>query len=258
MLCNYLWTFFFLLQALLCGVQALAIPAIMLSLAMLLKPVNISLRDWGKHKWGEFFVACFLLLLVSIIAMRGFSADFSNGFMLPLQSWQTYLASQFYGLITYYLRCFLLPFGLSILPPYSIAGGFVYPVAILGVLVLLLGAYGIYKFRKLPLAAAGLAIALLSYLPFIFFRQNEIIADWRFYIPMAGLCLFIATVLKPWWIDWQSNKKIKVCGLLLLVLFSTLSILRSIDFRSDVTLFKSAIRVNEKDTSAEGMLALAW
>ena len=257
MLRNYLLTFFFLLQAVFCGIQALVIPAVMLLLAVLLKPVNISFSNWAKHKWGEFFVVLFLLVLMPMLTVPGFSADFSNGFVLPLQTWQIYVASQFHSIPAYYLRCFLFPVGLSIFPPFSIASSFSDPLAILGAVILGLAVYGVYKFRKQPMVALGLAISVLTYLAPIFFVQNEIAADWRFYLPIAGLSLFIASILKPWLFDWQSNIKIKVCTFILLGLFITLSIFRSLDFRSDITLFKAAIRTNQTDAWAKGMLALA-
>ncbi len=257
MLRNYLLTFFFFLQAIFCGPQSLAIPAIMFLIAILVKPVNISYGEWAKHKWGELFVVLLLFGLVLWLPRFGYSADYSNGFVLPLQTRQIYVASQFHSVLAYYLRCFLLPVGLSIFPPFSIVSSFIDPLTILGILVLGLAAYGVYRFRKQPLAALGLAIAILSYLPPVFFVQNEIIADWRFYLPITGLSLFVASILKPWLFEWQSNNRIRVFTIVLLVVLIAGTVLRSLDFRSDITLFKSATKVNQGDAWAKGMLGLA-
>ncbi len=257
MLRNYLLFFFFFLQAIFCGPQSLAIPGIMLLIAILVKPVNISYSDWAKHKWGELLVIILLFGLVLWIPKFGYTADYSNGFVLPLQIGKVYVASQFHGLLAYYLRCFLLPVGLSIFPPNTSSSGFTDPLSILGCLVLGFGAYGVYRFRKQPLIALGLTIAILSYLPPIFFVQNEIIADWRFYLPIAGLSLVIAGSLKPWLFEWRSNIRIKIIMIVLLTLLITGSLLRSLDFRSDTTLFKATTRVNQDDPWAKGMLALA-
>jgi protein O-mannosyl-transferase len=257
MIRNYLLTFFFLIQAIFCGPQALAIPAVMLLIAVLAKPLNISYKEWAKHKWGELLVIIILFGLTFWLPRLGYAADFSDGFVLPLQSWQTYVASQFHSVVAYYLRCFLLPIGLSIFPPFSTANSFIDPLTVLGMLVLGIGIYGVYRFRKQPLAALGLAIAVFCYLPPIFFVQNEMVADWRFYLSIAGLSLFIASILKPWLSEWRSNNRIKVLTVSLLALFITGSILRSLDFRSDITLFKAATKVNQGDAWAKGMLGLA-
>lgn len=87
--------------------------------------------------------------------------------------------------------------------------------------------------------------------------QNEIVADWRFYLPITGLSLFVASTLKPWLFDWKSNNKIKASMIVLLALLITGTVLRSLDFRSDITLFKSATKVNPGDAWANGMLGLA-
>jgi tetratricopeptide (TPR) repeat protein len=254
---NYLLTFVFFLQAVFCGVQALAIPAIMLLMAILTKPMGLSFIDWSKHKWGEFIVILFLFSLMPIAGMLGLSAEFSNGVFSPLQATPVYVASQFRSLVVYYLRCFLAPFGLSVLPPFSIANSFLDPFVILGLLILGLAFYAIYRLRKKPMAAIGLAIAVFSYIPPMFFVQNEVVADWRFYIPIAGLALFIASMLKPRLFNWRSDRKIKIGIAVLLAVFVTIDIVRSFDFRSDTTLFKSAIRVNQSDALAQGLLSLA-
>ena len=257
MLRNYVLSFCFLVQAILCGVQSLAIPSIMLLIAFLVKPLDVSLKDWLKHKWGEIIVALLLFIALPFLALPGFSADFSNGLVSPMPDRQVYLASQFQAFLTYYLRSFLLPIGLSIFPPFSKAVSFVDPLAIIGLIIFGISTYAIYKFRSQPLAAIGLGVAIFSYLPWMFFVQNEIAADWRFYLSSAGLSLFVASLISPWLFEWRTNDKTKAALLVSLVGLIAINIVRNIDYRTDVTLFKSAIRVNQNDTLANGMLALS-
>ena len=258
---NVLWahilTFAFFVQAIYTGVQSLALPFIMLLLVSLLKPDRTSVSNWFKEKWGEAFVIGFLMLIVPLLALPGFTADFSNGFVLPLQSAPIYIASQFRSLIVYYLRCFLLPLGLSIFPPFTTASGLSDPWAILGFLLLLCGVYAVYRLWRMPLAAFGLGLAILGYLPPVFFVQNEIASDCRFYLSIAGLSLVLATFLKPWLFSWKSDLRVRGIVLWIVVLLIGTTIMRSLDFRYSTRLYKVALRVNPADAWAKGMLASA-
>lgn len=257
MLRNYLLMFVFFVQAVLCGIQALVLPEIMLVLALLLKPNDIQISDWLRFKWGEFAAVVLLLVLTPIIIMGGFSADFSNGYIVPLEDWHVYIASQFKSLSSYYLRCFLFPVGISIFPPHTIAHSYCDPLCILSILAVFGAIYLAYKYRHNSLLIAGLLIATFSYFVLGFFRQNEICADWRFYIPLAGISLITAAAIKPWLMDWQSNKQLKKAISVLLLILIAVSCRRCLDFRSDISLFKSALAVNKGDALAQGKLALA-
>ncbi len=251
---GYVLTFIFLLQAIFCGIQSLALPACMLLLAVLLKPQDLSFKQWFQEKWGELIVIVVLLLIMPLIALPGFTADYSNGYVLPLQSQQIYIASQFQSLIIYYLRCLFLPIGLSIFPPNTVANGLGDPLVIVGYLIMGAGAYLVCRLRNRPLIAFGIGLAILSYLTFVFFPQNEIAADWRFYIPLAGICLAFASLLKPWLFSWKSSLKVRAAIFAVIALLITGSIFRSLDFRSAIHLLKMAVRANEKDLWAKGTL----
>ena len=254
---GYVLAFIFFVLAIFSDWQGIAIPPVLLSLVILLKPADLTFTEWLKKRWADFLYVIFLMLLVVGALSRGFTADYTNGFALPLKTWTVYVASQFYSLVTYYLRCFILPVGLSVYPPFVTASGLADPVAILGVIFVLVGLYAVYKLREQPIAAFALAMAILNFLPQIFFVQNEIAADHRFYLTCAGLSLLVAVYLKDFIRRWQSEPKVKIFVLIPIVLLMAMTIVRTLDFKSDLKLLKAAVRVNKNDAWAQGMLALA-
>jgi len=254
---NYVFTFIFFMLAVFSDCQGLALPAVMFLLALLLKDKNLSYTNWLKKKSADFVFVIFLAILVPATAMRGFTADFSNGFALPLPTSPVYIASQFRALIVYYWRCLLVPLGLSVYPPFVTASGVTDLLAILGLIVIAAAFYVIYKLRKEPLAAFGLGLAVMTFLPPIFFIQNEIAADRRFYLCIAGLSLLLAAKMKVWLAPGQKDYRIRACACLLIVIFSAATAARTCDFQSDISLLTAATRVNKKDAWPKGMLALS-
>jgi tetratricopeptide (TPR) repeat protein len=254
---NYVITFIFFALAIFSDCQSLAMPATMLLLLFLLKEKNLSYKNWLQKKWADIVFIIFLALLGSLSAAQGITADFSNGFASPMPTRLIYVASQFRALVTYYLRCLIVPLGLSIYPPSTTAHGATDIFAILGVIVLTAGFYYTYKLRQEPLAAFGLGLAVISYLPQIFFVQNEIAADRRFYLCIAGLSLLVASKLKFWLAPQQKDNRIRLCALLLLIACSAATIARTFDFQSDIDPPLAAKRVNEHDAWPRGILALS-
>lgn len=254
---NYVFSFIFFILAVFSDCQGLAIPAVMLLLALLLKDTNLSYTNWLKIKWADFVFVAFFAILAALSPVSGFTADLSNGFALPLPTRLVYIASQFRALITYYWRCFFVPLGLSVYPPFVTANGALDIFSILGLIVIAAGFYYIYKWRKEPLAAFGLSLGVISFLPAIFFIQNEIAADRRFYLCIAGLSLLFAAKLKFWLTPQQKDHRIRLCALLVIIAFSGITAARTWDFQSDIDLLLAARRVNEKDAWAAGMLALS-
>ena len=254
---NYIFSFSFYLMAIFSDCQGLALPAVMFLLALLLKAPGLSYKNWFQKKWADFIFVGFLAFLGPLSALHGFNTDFSNGFASPLPNSLVYILSQFRGLIVYYLRCLLVPLGLSIYPPFVTASDAIDPLAILGIIAIAIAFYLVYKLRNEPLAAFGLGIAVISFLPPIFFIQNEIAADRRFYLCIAGLALLFAVKLKYWLAPGQKDYRIRICACLLIVMFSMITAARNCDFLSDINLFTAATRVNNKDAWAKGMLALS-
>lgn len=254
---NYVITFVFFVLAIFSDFQGLAIPAIMLLLAWLLKDANVSYKNWLKTRWSDFLFVAFLAVLASLSPLHGSTTDFSNGFALPLPTKIIYIASQFRALSTYYLRCLFIPVGLSVYPPFVVANNALDVFSILGFFAILAGIYYTYKWRHEPLKAFGLGLAVLSFLPPIFFIQNEIAADRRFYLCIAGLALVVANQLKPWLAPQQKDHRLKLCALLLIFSLSIITFARTYDFQTDIDPPLTAKRVNPKDAWARGMLALS-
>ncbi len=140
----------------------------------------------------------------------------------------------------FYLKKLLLPYGFSV----EYVTGFSYRIASIGVISALLAlallAILIIRYRqKAPefsLGALWFGAALFPVLNF--FATHPPVADRYAYLPAFGFMLILASL-----IDKISAKRVKtVLAALLCILLAGLSISRSLDWRTDETLWKANIR----------------
>lgn len=255
MLTGYLISILFFVMGIWSGPVALSIPAAGLCVMLLLRPDYVTRKEWLAETWPEIAVLLLLIIGACLLPLLGVSTDFANNVGAPIPAAGVYLATQFKALLVYYLRCFVVPAGLSVLPPFLPASGWFDPFTWLGAAVIGLTGWALYKLKRNLLPAFGLCIFLTSFLPPALLVQSELVADRRFYVPLAGLCLTVAwyivkdTVARP-------VARVVVPVVLCLVL-SGLTIWRNTDWFSDLSLWRAALTTNQTDPYAKAMLARA-
>lgn len=255
MVLGYLFSMGFLTMAIWSGSEALAAPLAILALTLLLKPQSIDWHEWFSVRGPEIGLAILLVVTTPFLLFTGATKDFSNGLGLPTLPAHLYLASQLRALPLYYLRCALVPVGLSVLPPHVISKGGFDLGTLLGLLTVCLTIYLIYKLRRNLFACFGLCLFLFGLLPQACLIQPEIAADRRFYLSIAGLCLLLGQYLAHN-LPIKSPKSYAVLALPI-VLLTSLAVWRNCAWSSDVTLWRSTLKTNSHSAFAHGMLALA-
>jgi tetratricopeptide (TPR) repeat protein len=182
-----------------------------------------------------------------------FSCAFGSNFGIPPLLQSVYLASQFKGFLTYYLRCSVLPFGLSIEPPFFVSPGWADPYAALGLGALFILGFLIFLKKEDRFLAFSLAVVGLGYLPSLLISRSEYVNDGRFYIPLVGVCLVLARVL------YSLVKKAPLIGRTALVstiiLLASLTFWREAAWGSSLEVWKAANQLH-RSAHSEAMIAL--
>jgi len=245
----YLACFIFIAIALFCGPQAVTLPIAMFALGLLVKPTDEPWKIWMRQRGIE--MALFLIMAVAMpfaLLLSGLPGhDARNAVGIPSLSPVSYWATQFKSLISYYLRCAFVPFGLSVAPPYTVAHDFSDPLAIVGGLVVAASAALLFV-RQNALSVLGLLIFVLGLFPNLVVVHPDYISDDRFYLSLAGLCIIAASYLGKY---FQSNQKqaTTVCAALIVVLGAS-TVWRCHEWKDDLTLWQQAIAVNPNSVEA--------
>lgn len=188
-LLGYGFSYFFMLMAIFSGPQALTAAAAMIFLALMVKPEEESWKRWLKARPLEMFAIALVALVVPFVLLLKYKAPILNGFGLTVLPPAEYIATQCKTLLTYYLRVALVPVGLSLDPPLTVAKGFTDPLAIGGALVPIAFLALAWKYRASLLVSFPLVLFVLALLPDFFLPQPEIMSDRRMYLPLAALCI---------------------------------------------------------------------
>ncbi|MEZ4490196.1 MAG: hypothetical protein R3F51_21680 [Cyanobacteriota/Melainabacteria group bacterium] len=117
----YLFSYLFVLFGIWSGPQAVTIPGAFIALALLLKPRKTTFKSWVMDRPFEFFAQLLVALAVPLVLLLNFNPLVGTGFGLSTLTLPQYVATQFKVLFTYTLRCFLVPYGLSLDPPFALA-----------------------------------------------------------------------------------------------------------------------------------------
>jgi protein O-mannosyl-transferase len=234
--------------------EGATLPFTILFLIALLKPPSSKWMDWVLERGRVIAVLLLWIGIVPYLTINGMTLPIGNGSGLHSLPAVSYAATQFKSLITYYARCFVLPFGLSISPPLVVASDFTDPFAIVGILAMLTAALGFLVFRHQPLVQFGLFLFFIGFIPTWFLVQPEYISDRRFYFSLLGLCLLTAVPIAK--VAAQSFRRTAIilgAGLLVLV---GLSCWRGFAWNNNEILWQSTIASNAKDARAHAMLSL--
>jgi tetratricopeptide (TPR) repeat protein len=244
----------FLFLGLLVSPGALTLPLTMLVLAAMLKPPGQHWLDWAT-RWRSSLAAVILLSgALPYLTLRGVVLHPGNGAGLEVLPMESYWASQFKGLITYYARCFLVPIGLCVDPPWAVASGWMDPLALAGITFVVACAAGIWLLRARPLVSFGLFLFLIGMIPECFIVQPEVIADRRIYLSLAGLCLIAGWAVAK--LSERSLPRALIGFSVIVAVLCSLTIWRNWEWGSDERLWEATLRVNPHSARAHANLAL--
>lgn len=235
--------------------QAFSTPLTALALALVLRPRDFSWKEWFIYRSSDFaLIVIFAVLGCAALLTKGASIV-DNGVDLALLPAQAYVASQAKAFVTYFLRCLVFPAGLSIDPPWSLASGFTDPLSIVGVLVLLCTIYGVVKSTGKPILMLGLLLIVVGILPDFFRIRHEIVSDQRYYLSLAG-----ASIVAGWYWHYLklSGKAFVALTATLVLLLCGLTVWRCTAWLSDMSLWRSSLRLNKKSARTTAMLAQAY
>ncbi len=236
--------------------ECMPLPAVALFTILLIKH---PLSDWQKSMAEHPFISGILLalsILFPFMTMLGVEHTTALSYFSAVPQPLVYYASQVKALPFYYLRCFLLPIGLSIDPPLVIAQSLTDPFFIAAVLMLAAIAYLLAI--RLRQAMAGLACLFLlaGFLPHALMIQKEIVADWVAYLPLAGAMIFAAY---PLLILAEKNlPRAATVFISITILFLGLSIYRDWQWSSNTMLWQSALHLRPKSALANAMLSIEY
>ncbi len=258
----YLLTILFIIIGVTCGALAITTPMAIVALVLILKPVGISQRDWLRERWQDLVTFTLIAAVAFLTVLTPRPALLDNGVDLAILPTVSYLATEAKVFATYFLRCFFLPFGLSVAPPFVVAANFLDPFAILGLLLQGTGIALLFRFRQKPVLFFACLLTLLGLLPNVFLVQHEYVSDQRFYISLAGLCLAVGWLTLPAIVGPKADKNVKLwpdrkiqllTAFSVLLLLAGLTVWRETAWLTNDRLWRGALKLNRSDARA-----LAW
>lgn len=247
-------SYLFVIFAIWSGPQAITIPGAFILLALLIKPKDQNYKAWVMDRPFEFFAQLLVAVSVPLVLLLNFNPLVGNGFGLTTLALPEYVATQFKVLATYTLRCFLVPYGLSLDPPMSLSDSFSDPFTITGIIIVVLASFLAFKLKENLVLSFSLCLFVLSLFPSCFVPQPEYVSITRIYLTMASLCM-----ISGYLIGILASKKPTlaiVLSSIILVAFIGLANFRNYQWHDDVRLWKSAKQMNP--TSKRSISMYAW
>ena len=253
-LIGYSGCFLFIMLAIWSGPQALTIGTAMLILALMLKPEEETWDRWLKARPLELFAIALVALVVPFVLLLKYKAPIGNGFGLEALPPIEYIATQCKTLASYYLRVIVLPFGLSLDPPITLAKSFADPLALIGacIPVALIGIS--WKYRASILVSFPILLFVLTLFPDFVLPQPELMSDRRMYLPLLALCIPAGALIAR-----CSEKRFTATISVVLVivgLFIGLTNWRNVAWKSDSALWDGAYNLNKN--SERSVVMRVW
>ncbi len=252
MILLYAAMFACVVMAALSGPASVTIPLALLCIAALTKPVEMSWKEFSQLRWSDLTIVGMIAAAFIYLITLGRPTALNNGIGLATLPTAQYIASQFKAFVTYFLRCFLVPGGLSIEPPLVAASGFTDPLALIGVAAVGGIAYLAYRYRAIPQVVFGLALTLIGLLPDFFIPQSEIVSDSRYYISLAGLGIVFGWAVSK--MAMLNFKQVAAAVAILFVGFAGLSNWRALAWSSEENLWREILRTNPQSARAHAKL----
>lgn len=239
-------------MAVLSGPAAITLPIALACLAILAKPADMSFDEFVKLRWSDLTIIGMVSAAIIYVITRGIPTTLNNGIGLATLPFDQYLASQFKAFVTYFLRCFAVPGGLSVEPPLVVATGFTDPLALLGAAAFAGIAFLAYKFRSVPPLVLGLTLTLIGPFPDFVLPQGELVSDARYYISLMGLSIVIGYLISKMAI--VSFKQVAASLAILFVGLAGLSNWRALAWSSEAALWKEVLKTNSQSARAHAKL----
>lgn len=235
------------------GAQAITIPGAFILLAFLLKPKGITHKTWVNDRPFEFFAQILVAIFVPLVLLLNFTPLVGNGFGLQTLPLVDYIATQFKVLFTYTLRCFIVPYGLSLDPPMAISNGFGDPFTLLGLGTVILAGFLSYKFNKNIVLSFGLGLFVFSLIPSCFVPHPEYVSITRIYWTTATISIVSGYLIAKLF-DEKPSLGIVLTSVLALCLVG-LANYRNYQWHSDTRLWESAKELNPQSKRSAAMHA---
>lgn len=232
--------------------QCLTLPFFAAALILLLKTSDVSMKEWLGERAAEVIALLFVGICACYLLKAGATPGLDSGFGLTQLGPSIYWPTQFKMILMYYLRCAVLPFGLSVYPPYVASAGFADPATIGGVVCVVAIVVAGFM-QKQPLIRIGVLMFVLTLFPWLILPQAEISADSRFYLPLAGLCIVAGVGIAH--LAVKDFRKTAVgFGVLLLALIS-LTVWRETEWSTNKRLWRAETKRNPDSARAHAYRA---
>lgn len=251
-LVGYALFFVFTLIGIASNLQCLTIPFVAASLCCLLRPSSVTAREWLMDRSYEIVTLLVVGLACCFLFTYGVPKQIDSSFATTTLAAPIYVATQFKMLVLYYFKVCLVPFQFSVYPPFIANAGYSDPVSIAGMLVTL-GLVALGFISKQPLIKIGLLLLCANLLPWIFLVQGEIVADSRFYIPLAGLCMIAGFFVSR--LAITDYKKTTAAGTVVLIALVALNVWRQTQWASNKRLWRAELKLNQNNARAHAYLA---
>jgi tetratricopeptide (TPR) repeat protein len=250
--CWYLASISFLAIGVLCSVQAVSFPLLIIGLALLLKPPKEQMKTWLKDRWQDFVIFGLASVVILCTLSSQVPALLDNGVDTNLLSRTDWTMAQASAIVTYFLRYLVLPIGITTNNPTPSA--LVTPLAILGFGAIIALAVSVRWLKKYPLAAFGALITLGGLVTNFIYVEHEIASDQRFYIPVLGMTLIAANILLE---KFSIEKKYLKPAIAIAVVLCGFTIWRESIWLNDLSLWTAAAQWESNDARTLGLLSQA-
>jgi tetratricopeptide (TPR) repeat protein len=177
-------------------------------------------------------------------------------------SFASYTATALF-VVARYLMLLICPVGLDAHYPYEPLGGLLIPIALLATLMLAVVFVATRPLsRNSPRGLYWLGWIFLSLVPVLAFGRfgDVLMADRFLYIPSVGVAALVALSLRVLACGerpFLSGRQVVAAVVVLLVLFGSLSVRRSLVWRNDYTLFSDMARTSPHSALVRGNLGSA-
>lgn len=235
------------------GLEALALPLLMILTLWTIRPADQSFVDWVYARLPALGFSLALLLGLPFLLLLGATYPQGTSYAREILNQSAYLQAQGTALITYYLPKFFVPWGLSIDPQYQFKDVLNYATPP-GLVVFGFVAAMAIKFRQLPFVLFSCLFTVFALLPHIVLVQPQAVADSVFYLPLIGLCTLCGGLLS---IAFKTNWRATVAAASVVALsFLSLTIYRNSEWASDLALWESTVRASQNSARAHALLSV--
>ena len=238
---NFLISFLFFILAILSKEMAVTIPLVFTLYIVFF--INKNSQKSALFKTSYFWFLLFIYVIFRFYYLSGGKTLGGSGF--------NFLA--IVRTVSDYIKLSFIPYPLCLDRTYI-----EYPFFSLTVIssIVILFVFFVFILKTNRQSKFFLIFFLITLLPVsnILFIKERAIAEQRLYIPSIGLCVFIGIFLATNF----SKKYIKVVFLLILILFSYLTVKRNNDYRDEITLWRKTIKTSPSSRAFNNLGTAYW